>query len=84
MRAEPWFYVGEHDVFPETFIDFVGFDPTQRAALLRTHGQKSPRTMRTVPSTTSEDGKFTAFLGDARNPHAMGVIGQNLEHLTLR
>ena len=39
MRAEPWFYVGEHDVFPETFIDFVGFDPAQRAALLRTHAE---------------------------------------------
>lgn len=39
MRGEPWFYVGEHDVFPETFINFVGFDEAQRAALLRTHGE---------------------------------------------
>jgi isocitrate dehydrogenase kinase/phosphatase len=39
MRAEPWFYVGEHDVFPETFIDFVGFDAAQRAALLHTHAE---------------------------------------------
>ena len=39
MRGEPWFYVGEHDVFPETFINFVGFDAVQRAALLRTHGE---------------------------------------------
>ncbi|MFZ0498548.1 MAG: bifunctional isocitrate dehydrogenase kinase/phosphatase [Steroidobacteraceae bacterium] len=39
MRGEPWFYVGEHDVFPETFINFVAFDATQRAALLRTHGE---------------------------------------------
>jgi isocitrate dehydrogenase kinase/phosphatase len=39
MRGEPWFYVGEHDVFPETFINFVGFDAPQRAALLRTHGE---------------------------------------------
>ncbi len=39
MRSEPWFYVGEHDVFPETFISFVAFDPAQRAALLRTHGE---------------------------------------------
>jgi isocitrate dehydrogenase kinase/phosphatase len=39
MRAEPWFYVGEHDIFPETFINFVGFDEAQRAALLRTHGE---------------------------------------------
>ena len=39
MRGEPWFYVGEHDVFPETFINFVAFDAAQRAALLRTHGE---------------------------------------------
>jgi isocitrate dehydrogenase kinase/phosphatase len=23
MRSEPWFYVGEHDVFPETFRNFL-------------------------------------------------------------
>jgi isocitrate dehydrogenase kinase/phosphatase len=39
MRGEPWFYVGEHDVFPETFVRFVAFDAAQRAALLRTHGE---------------------------------------------
>jgi isocitrate dehydrogenase kinase/phosphatase len=39
MRGEPWFYVGEHDVFPETFINFVAFDEAQRAALLRAHAE---------------------------------------------
>ena len=39
MRGEPWFYVGEHDIFPETFLSFVAFDEAQRAALLRTHGE---------------------------------------------
>jgi isocitrate dehydrogenase kinase/phosphatase len=39
MRGEPWFYVGEQDVFPETFLSFVAFDAAQRAALLRTHGE---------------------------------------------
>jgi isocitrate dehydrogenase kinase/phosphatase len=39
MRGEAWFYVGEHDVFPETFIRFVAFDDSQRAALLRLHGE---------------------------------------------
>jgi isocitrate dehydrogenase kinase/phosphatase len=39
MRGEPWFYVGEHDVFPETFLGFVAFDAAQRAALVRTHGE---------------------------------------------
>ncbi len=39
MRGEPWFYVGEHDVFPETFLSFVAFDAAQREALRRTHGE---------------------------------------------
>ena len=39
MRAEAWFYVGEQDVFPETFISFLAFDAAQRAALLRAHGE---------------------------------------------
>ena len=39
MRAEAWFYVGEQDVFPETFGSFLGFDAAQRAALMRVHGE---------------------------------------------
>jgi isocitrate dehydrogenase kinase/phosphatase len=39
LRGEAWFYVGESDVFPETFIRFLAFDDSQRAALLRMHGE---------------------------------------------
>jgi isocitrate dehydrogenase kinase/phosphatase len=39
MRGEAWFYVGERDVFPETFINFLGFTDEQRAALLHMHGE---------------------------------------------
>jgi isocitrate dehydrogenase kinase/phosphatase len=39
MRGEAWFYVGENDVFPETFIRFLSFTDEQRAALLRLHGE---------------------------------------------
>lgn len=39
MRGEAWFYVGENDVFPETFIRFLAFDEAQRAALLRVHAE---------------------------------------------
>jgi isocitrate dehydrogenase kinase/phosphatase len=39
MRGEAWFYVGENDVFPESFIQFLGFNDAQRAALLRLHGE---------------------------------------------
>jgi isocitrate dehydrogenase kinase/phosphatase len=39
MRAEPWFYVDESDVFPETFLRFLSLDDAQREALLRLHGE---------------------------------------------
>ena len=39
MLGEAWFYVAENDVFPETFLSFLGFSEEQRAALLRVHGE---------------------------------------------
>ncbi|MGH8211178.1 MAG: bifunctional isocitrate dehydrogenase kinase/phosphatase [Steroidobacteraceae bacterium] len=39
MRGEAWFYVADNDVFPETFIRFLSFTDSQRAALLRMHGE---------------------------------------------
>jgi len=38
FSAEPWFYVGPHDVFPEEFITFMGLAGQQRDAFLKTHG----------------------------------------------
>ena len=39
MSAEPWFYVGEKDVFPEEFLQFMGLDPRQRRVFLEEHGE---------------------------------------------
>ena len=39
MRGEAWFYVGDNDVFPETFIRFLAFTDSQKAALLKLHGE---------------------------------------------
>jgi len=39
MRAESWFYVGETDVFPETFINFLGFDDELKEMFLKFHGE---------------------------------------------
>ena len=38
MSAEPWFYVGEKDVFPEEFLQFMGLNPHQRRVFLEAHG----------------------------------------------
>jgi isocitrate dehydrogenase kinase/phosphatase len=39
MRAETWYYVADNDVFPETFINFLGFDDRLKTAFLATHGE---------------------------------------------
>jgi len=39
MRADAWFYVGESDVFPETFINFLGFDPHLKQVFLGAHAE---------------------------------------------
>lgn len=39
MRAESWFYVADNDVFPETFINFLGMFGTLREAFLNHHGE---------------------------------------------
>jgi isocitrate dehydrogenase kinase/phosphatase len=37
MRAESWFYVADNDVFPETFINFLGFDEHLKQVFLDKH-----------------------------------------------
>lgn len=39
LRAESWFYVADNDVFPETFIRFLGFDEPLRQLFLERHGE---------------------------------------------
>lgn len=39
LRAEAWYHVNENDVFPETFIQFLGFDPHLKAVFLEVHGE---------------------------------------------
>ena len=39
MRAESWFFIGENDVFPETFLKFLGFEDRLREVFLEKHGE---------------------------------------------
>ena len=39
MRAETWYYVADNDVFPETFINFLGFDEELTQIFLKAHGE---------------------------------------------
>ncbi len=38
MRPGAWFYVGPHDVFPEQFVEFLGFSANAREVFLKYHG----------------------------------------------
>lgn len=38
LSAEPWFYVGPHDIFPEEFIRFFGLPAHLRDVFLQAHG----------------------------------------------
>jgi isocitrate dehydrogenase kinase/phosphatase len=39
MRAEAWYHVNENDIFPETFLQFLGFDAHLKAVFLKAHGE---------------------------------------------
>jgi len=39
MRGETWYYVADNDVFPETFIKFLGFDALLTAVFQKAHGE---------------------------------------------
>ena len=39
MRAESWFYVADNDVFPETFLQFLGLEGRLREMFLEKHGE---------------------------------------------
>ena len=39
VAAEPWFYVGEDDVFPEEFIQFLGLSKALRDVFMEEHAE---------------------------------------------
>jgi hypothetical protein len=38
LAREPWFYVGDRDIFPEEFLPFLGLTPAQRDVFLAARG----------------------------------------------
>ncbi len=38
LRSDTWYYVGEHDIFPEEFIKFLSMDLELRSLFLEVHG----------------------------------------------
>ncbi len=38
MRSDTWYYVGEHDIFPQEFIKFLSMNEELRGLFLQVHG----------------------------------------------
>jgi isocitrate dehydrogenase kinase/phosphatase len=71
MRGEAWFYVGDNDIFPETFIRFLSFTDSQREALIRMHGEiLTPQFWRHVQERL-KDGEVLEVL--PYHPHRVRV-----------
>jgi len=71
MRGEAWFYVAENDVFPETFINFLGFTDEQRAALLRMHADILTASFWRAMQQRLKDGEVVEVL--PYHPHRVRV-----------
>jgi isocitrate dehydrogenase kinase/phosphatase len=73
MRGEAWFYVADNDVFPETFINFLGFNDAQRAALLRVHGEILTAAFWRAVQQRLNEGEVVEVL--PYHPHRVRVAG---------
>ncbi|HVN44651.1 MAG TPA: bifunctional isocitrate dehydrogenase kinase/phosphatase [Steroidobacteraceae bacterium] len=73
MRGEAWFYVADNDVFPETFLNFLGFTDEQRAALLRVHGEILTAAFWRGVQQRLRDGEVMEVL--PYHPHRVRVAG---------
>jgi isocitrate dehydrogenase kinase/phosphatase len=73
MRGEAWFYVADNDVFPETFLNFLGFSDEQRAALLRVHGEILTASFWRGVQQRLRDGEVMEVL--PYHPHRVRVAG---------
>jgi len=73
MLGEVWFYVADNDVFPETFLNFLGFSDEQRAALLRVHGEILTASFWRGVQQRLRDGDVMEVL--PYHPHRVRVAG---------
>jgi isocitrate dehydrogenase kinase/phosphatase len=73
MRDEAWFYVGDNDVFPETFLRFLAFDDAQRAAFLRVHAEVLTGSFWRTVQRRLIDGEVLEVV--PYHPHRVRVVG---------
>ena len=76
MSAEPWYAVGDHDVFPEEFISFLGLPTTLRDVFLDHHGDLlAPAFWKTAQQHIKIGTWFhiRPYGNDIRLPHRSGT-----------
>jgi isocitrate dehydrogenase kinase/phosphatase len=69
--AEPWFYVGEHDIFPEQWLPFLSMPDVLREVFIREHGELlTPRWWRTQQARHREQSLEAPHLAGMRSAAA--------------
>lgn len=77
MAAEPWYSVGEHDIFPEELRTFLGLDGRLRDAFLARHGELFDAAFWQRMQERNRRGEVIDFYpyGDARRLYPDGDRG---------
>ncbi len=73
MRAESWFYVADNDVFPETFINFLGLDEELKRMFLDVHGEILTADFWRHVQQKHRDGELMEVL--PYQPQRVGAVG---------
>lgn len=73
LRAEPWFYVGNNDVFPEQFANFLGLQPDLRDEFLDFHADLLTADFWRGLKTSHEAEQLLEVIPYTRRSSASGV-----------
>jgi isocitrate dehydrogenase kinase/phosphatase len=77
MSAEPWFYVGDKDVFPETFPNFLGMAGSQRAAFMKVHADLFEAAFWRRTQQRLNAGEILEVLPYTRPGHAQAMTAES-------
>jgi isocitrate dehydrogenase kinase/phosphatase len=73
LRAEPWFYVGPNDIFPEQFVNFLGLSAELRAVFLKHHADLLTADFWRGLKSSHNAEKLLEVVPYARRPFSRGV-----------
>lgn len=62
LAAEPWFHIGDNDIFPEEFLRFMGLPPTLQDIFVAKHGELLDVTYWQDIQTRLADGELISII----------------------